>query len=59
VAPSHAGVRDPLFLRDIEIDLIGDATRIINDDPRTLIERIQDLAALRLATIAVEIESTA
>jgi hypothetical protein len=52
-------VRDPLFLWDIEIDLIGDASRIINDDPRTLIERIQDLAALRLATITVEIETTA
>jgi hypothetical protein len=42
VAPSHFGVREPPFLRDIEIDLIRDASRIVNDDPRTLIERIQD-----------------
>jgi hypothetical protein len=33
-------MRDPLFLRDIDIDLIRDAGRIINDDPRTLVEHI-------------------
>jgi hypothetical protein len=35
-------VGEPLSLRDIEIDLIRDADRIVNDDPRTLVERIQD-----------------
>jgi hypothetical protein len=52
-------VHNPLFLRDIDIDLIRDAGRIINDDPRTFVERIKNLAGPRFATIAVEIETTA
>ena len=59
VAPSHAGMRDPLFLRDIEIDLIGNARRIINDDPCTFVKRINNLAGLRLATMSIKIEPPA
>ena len=54
MAPSHAGMRDPLFLRDIEIDLIGDAGRIINDDPRSFVKRIKNLAEPRLATFEIQ-----
>ena len=57
MAPSHDAMRDPPFLRDIEINLIGDAGRIINDDPRTFIERVKILAGPRLATISVEIDT--
>jgi hypothetical protein len=31
VAPSHAGLCAPVLLRDVELDLIGDAGRMIND----------------------------
>ena len=57
VAPSHDAMPIRLFLRDIEINLIGDAGRIINDDPRTFIERVKILAGPRLATISVEIDT--
>jgi hypothetical protein len=59
MAPSDAGMRDPLFRGDIEFDLIGDAGWIFNNDPRTLVERIKNLARSRLATISVEIETAA
>jgi hypothetical protein len=52
-------MRDPLFLWDTEIDLIGDAAGIINDDPRTFVERIKNLAGPRVTTISAEIEPTA
>jgi hypothetical protein len=57
VALSHDAMPIRLFLRDIEINLIGDAGRIINDDPRTFIERVKILAGPRLATISVEIDT--
>ena len=57
MASSHDAMRDPPFLRDIESNLIGDAGRVINDDPRTLTERVKILAGPRLATISVEIDT--
>jgi hypothetical protein len=59
VAPSHAGMRDPLFFRDIEIDLIGNKRGIVNDDPCTFVKRINNSAGLRLATVSIKIEPPA
>jgi hypothetical protein len=57
VAPSLAcAIR---FSWDIEIDLIGNTRRIINDDPCTFVERINNLAGLRLATMSIKIEPPA
>jgi hypothetical protein len=52
-------MHDPLFLRDIEMDLIGNARRIINDYPCPFVKRINNLAGLRLATMSIKIEPPA
>ena len=59
VAPSHAGMRDALSRGNMEFKLIGNASRIVDYDPRTLVERIKNLAWPRFATISVEIEAAA
>jgi hypothetical protein len=52
MAPSHAGVRDPLPFRYVQVNLTRNGNAVSDDDPRALVGNIPNDARQRFATVA-------